>query len=170
MSERNSAMLRNARFRYLTELDNVRLAICQHFRKPILAIIINAKIGLKTFKSPWILLSISLATLFESFTNFITFRRFGKSNNLDSVSLRNCGQCGRRIVRRQRLDWSRHLTWPMPANRCARLTKPKRNGFRCQDSLEKSTFPLSRGRPPNRISSLWLCPQLCKTQLGLLEV
>lgn len=170
MSERNSAMLRNARFRYLTELDNVRLAICQHFRKPILAIMTNAKIGLKTFKSPWILLSISLATLFESFTNFITFRRFGKSNNLDSVSLRNCGQCGRRIVRRQRLDWSRHLTWPMPANRCARLTKPKRNGFRCQDSLEKSTFPPSRGRPPNRISSLWLCPQLCKAQLGLLEV
>lgn len=172
MSERNSAMLRNARFRYLTELDNVRLAICQHFRKSILAIMTNAKIGLKVsnlreFYYPFLSL---FETLFESFTNFITFRRFGKSNNLDSVSLRNCGQCGRRIVRRQRLDWSRHLTWPMPANRCARLTKPKRNGFRCQDSLEKSTFPLSRGRPPNRISSLWLCPQLCKAQLGLLEV
>lgn len=40
-------MFRNARFRYLTEFDNVRLAICQHFRKPILAIMTNAKIGLK---------------------------------------------------------------------------------------------------------------------------
>lgn len=160
-------MLRNARFRYLTELDNVRLAICQHFRKSILAIMTNAKIGLK------------VSNLREFYYPFLSPRYlkvsrilllFGKSNNLDSVSLRNCGQCGRRIVRRQRLDWSRHLTWPMPANRCARLTKPKRNGFRCQDSLEKSTFPLSRGRPPNRISSLWLCPQLCKVQLGLLEV
>lgn len=163
-------MLRNARFRYLTELDNVRLAICQHFRKPILAIMTNAKIGLKVSNlrefyypllSPRYLKVSQILLLFDISEKVIIW----------TLSL--CGiadMCGRRIVRRQRLDWSRHLTWPMPANRCARLTKPKRNGFRCQDSLEKSTFPLSRGRPPNRISSLWLCPQLCKAQLGLLEV
>lgn len=47
MSERNSAMLRNARFRYLTEFDNVRLAIYQHFGKPILAIMANVKSSIR---------------------------------------------------------------------------------------------------------------------------
>lgn len=166
-------MLRNARFRYLTEFDNVRLAIYQHFGKPILAIMANVKssIGFKVSNLREFYYPFHSPRYFKVSFEFYYFSDVSeKSNNLGTVSLRDCGQCGRRIVCRQRLDWSRHLTWPMPANRCARLTKPKRNGFRCQDSLEKSTFPLSRGRPPNRISSLWLCPQLCKAQLGLLEV